>query len=197
VTDESCEAIMAAARSALCSHGYADLTMQAIADETELSKAALHYHFDSKHDLLVAVLDHLYEDFTDRVGDPPGETPAERLTAFIEGVLTPPEPDASEGFGTALLELAAQAPYDDAIRERLERFDAFVYERCRAYVAAGVADGTFRDVDPDTTARFLVTTIHGARMDHVAIGQSLADTRALLEQHIEEQLLAADRMEVE
>jgi AcrR family transcriptional regulator len=37
VTDDTCEAIMSATYRALCAHGYADLTMQDIADETDKS----------------------------------------------------------------------------------------------------------------------------------------------------------------
>ncbi|GAA0475047.1 hypothetical protein GCM10008985_34420 [Halococcus dombrowskii] len=58
-TDETIEEIMDATYRALCKHGYAALRMQDIADETTKSKAALHYHYDSKHDLLLSFLDYI------------------------------------------------------------------------------------------------------------------------------------------
>ena len=185
---------MAATYRALCTHGYADLTMQDIADRTDKSKAALHYHYDSKRDLLLAFLDHLNEAFTDRVRDPAGETPRERLVSVIDRVLSPPEPDADarEAFGTAMLELKAQAPYDEGVRERLQEIDTFLLETVRSPLREGVERGDFRDVDPDDTARFIVTAFEGAWTKHVAVDQDLACTRRMLRNYVETHLLAGD-----
>lgn len=187
MSDDVTEDTMDATYRALCEHGYADLTMQDIAEESDRSKAALHYHYDTKRALMLAFLDYLFAEFTDRAGDPDGDTPAERLGAFIETVLTPPERDdhSHEAFGTAILELEAQAPYDGDIRERLEAFDDFVFEHVRQYVAAGIEAGEFRAVDPEDTARFVVTAIDGARTRQVAIGQEMACSRRLLEAYVD------------
>jgi AcrR family transcriptional regulator len=191
MTDEPSDPIMEATYRALCSHGYASLTMQDIADETDLSTAALHYHYDSKHDLLVSFLDYLYGEFTDRVRDPPGDDPAERLERFIDAVLSPPEPDEDErvAFRTALLELKAQAPYDEDIRERLERVDRFLVDQARTLVAAGIEDGSFRPVDPDDTARFLVTALDGAATERVSTGQDTDCTRRMIHSYVETHLV--------
>lgn len=186
------EEIMAATYRALCEHGYAAMTMQDIADRTDVSTAALHYHYDSRRGLLLAFLDHLYEEFTDRVDDPAGDTPAERLLSFLDLVLTPPERGDRETFGTAILELAAQAPYDDAVRDRLRRFDEFLVDRIREYVAAGVEAGEFRDVDPDDVARFVVTTVDGARTKRVAVGGDVDRTRRALRTYVDAHLRVED-----
>jgi AcrR family transcriptional regulator len=197
MTDEDADPLMEATYRALCAHGYASLTMQDIADETDVSKAALHYHYDSKHDLLVSFLDYLYAEFTDRVRDPAGATPTERLESFIDDVLVPPEPDEDErvAFGTALLELKAQAPYDEDVRERLERFDSFLHEQARTVVAEGVETGEFRAVDPDDTARFLVTALDGAGTKRVSVGQDTDCTRRMLRSYVETHLVAGERNE--
>ncbi|MFB6166176.1 MAG: TetR/AcrR family transcriptional regulator [Haloarculaceae archaeon] len=195
MSDDVSAAIMDATYRALCEHGYADLTMQDIADETDKSKAALHYHFDSKHDLLVAFLEFLHEEFVDRVADPAGETPADRLMAFVDSVLTPPESDADErkAFKTAMLELKAQGPYDEAIRQRLEAFDETLYSQVRALIVAGIESGQFRDVDPDDTARFIVTALDGAQTKRVAVGQDIACTQRSLHHYVETHLVADSR----
>ncbi|MFB6092136.1 MAG: TetR/AcrR family transcriptional regulator [Haloquadratum sp.] len=165
--------------------------MQDIADETELSKAALHYHFDGKHDLLVSFLDHLYERFETRIDDPDGETPAERLTALVQCLVTK-QTDAP-AFQTALLEIKAQSPYDEAFRERLQRFDATFAARVRDHVARGVADGTFRaDLDPDEVASVLTTFVTGAQTRHVAVGHSPEASAAAIETYIDEALRPGD-----
>lgn len=51
--------ILEATNRALCEHGYAGLTVQRIADEASVTSAAIHYHFDTKEELLNAFLDDL------------------------------------------------------------------------------------------------------------------------------------------
>ncbi|RXK50130.1 TetR/AcrR family transcriptional regulator [Halorientalis pallida] len=192
---ETRDEIMSATYRALCTHGYADLTMQDIADETELSKAALHYHYDSKQELLESFLDFLYDEFTERVGDPPGETAPERLRALVEKVLSPPVEDDDErvAFKTAMLELKAQAPYDDGIRERLQRFDAFLHDEFRSILADGSDAGTVRaEVDPDDAARFLVTALDGAGTKQVAVGRDPDCARRMLTAYIDRTVTTDD-----
>jgi|APHM01.1.fsa_nt_gi Bacterial regulatory proteins, tetR family. len=223
MSDPADESMQATYR-ALCEHGYADVTMQAIADETDKSKAALHYHYDSKRDLLMAFLDFLYEEFTERVGAPaadkndPDAEPlaaagpvggdgverrsvevggrdgdaAARLLGFIDRVLDPPEddPERRREFQTAMLELKAQAPYDEAVRERMARFDAFLVRQVQALVEAGVESGVFRAVDPEDTARFIVTALDGAHTKQVAVGRDTDCTRRMLHGYVKTHLLA-------
>ncbi|MFB6085100.1 MAG: TetR/AcrR family transcriptional regulator [Halorientalis sp.] len=189
------EEIMSATYRALCTHGYADLTMQDIADETDLSKAALHYHYDSKQELLESFLDFLYDGFTERVGDPEGETASERLRTLIDSVLSPPVEDDDErvAFKTALLELKAQAPYDEGVRERLQRFDAFLHEEFETVLADGIEAGTIRaEVDPDDAARFLITALDGAGTKQIAVGQDPDCARRMLTAYVEDTLTADD-----
>jgi len=190
VTDAPTE-ILHATHRALREHGYAEVRMQDIADETDLSKAAIHYHYDCKHDLLVAFLDHLYERFAERIDDPAGDTPAERLHSLVDALLT--ERSETPAFRTALLEIKAQAPYDDAFRDRLRRFDETFSAAVRDLVAEGVADGTFRgDVDPDTVASALTTFMNGAQTRHVGVGHPPAESAATLHSYIDTALRSRD-----
>lgn len=50
------QAILAAARQAFISHGYAGASMEAIADAAPVSKPTLYNHFHSKQDLFAAVI---------------------------------------------------------------------------------------------------------------------------------------------
>jgi len=162
---------MCATYRALCRHGYADLTMQDIADEWSKSKAALHYHYDTKRGLLLAFLDHLFESYTDRVADADEGTPRERLHALVGDALDPPRAGAARELRTALFEVKAQAPHDDAFRERLERFDRYLHDEIRGIVGDGVDDGTFVDVDPSEVATLLVTFVNGAHSRRVTLGE--------------------------
>ena len=176
---------------ALCSRGYADLTMQDIADETDKSKAALHYYFDGKQDLLLRFLDHLNRDFLDRTADPAGETPAERLVDLLRTVLSTSEDDDYE-FTTAFMEIKAQAPYRDGYRERLERVDDSLRGRIARLVDEGIDAGQFAaGVDPDEVAEHVLTYVHGTWTRSAAVGADVDAMRERLIRHVDS-LLAAD-----
>ena len=189
MSDDAAEEIMCATYRALCTHGYADLTMQDIADESTKSKAALHYHYDSKHDLLCAFLEYLYGEFVERTGDIDAADPRERLLAFVDAVLE--KPDDGEGLETALLEIRAQAPYDPGFRDRLTNFETYLVAEFTDILEAGVDDGTFAaDIDPEDTARFLVTVVTGAATERVTVGRSVECTQRMLREYVGTHLLA-------
>lgn len=215
MTDETTDELMGATYRALCKHGYASLRMQDIADESTKSKAALHYHYDSKHDLLLAFLEYLYEQFEaelegdenggesgdkgkDEDGDGEKDDPATQLTTFIEQRLTPRDEDSHQEFQTAILEIKAQAPYDDAYRERLAEFDQLVYRRIRSLLENGIEQGVFRDdIDSEEAAEFLVTHINGAQIRHVTVGYPIETTRRMLLTHVEQHVFADDATRTE
>ncbi len=165
---------------ALCRHGFADVTMQDIADETDLSKASLHYHHESKEELFGTFLEHLYEEFRATTADPPGETPAEELVGLVRAVLS--TDDDSTSFTTAYLEIKAQAPYREGFHQRLERFDRHTRERVAELVAAGVEAGEFpADTDPEAVASFVTTHLHGTWTRSVVAGEVPAMRERLVE----------------
>lgn len=59
MNSETSAEIMEATRRALCEHGYADMTMQRIANNSSMTTATIHYHFDTKKELLNAFFDEL------------------------------------------------------------------------------------------------------------------------------------------
>jgi AcrR family transcriptional regulator len=192
-TDDTETAFMEATYCALCEYGYADVTMQDIADQTDRSKASLHYHFDGKDDLFQRFLTYLHEDFRKRTGDPPGETPAERLIALLQTVLSTPDEGEDVQFTTAFLEIKAQAPYNEGLRDRLRRIDEDLVAAVADLVAAGVDAGEFpAETDPDEVASFVSTYLHGTWTRSVAAGCDVDAMRERLVEYVAEDLLAAD-----
>ena len=191
MTDETIDDLMEATHRALCKHGYAELTMQDIAAESDKSKGTLHYHFESKQDLLESFLEYLLDRFEERTETVPGETPADRLHAFVDELLTPSDDDAEE-FRTAILEIKAQSPYNEAYRTRLNEFDTILQERIESLVAAGLEAGVFHAaVDPAETADFLVTLFHGAQTRASAVDRPPERTRQYIHEYIDETLRPA------
>lgn len=194
---DAAEDIVGATYRALCVHGYADLTMQDIADESGKSKSLIHYHYDSKHDLLCAFLDDLHDRFVERVDgvieEYEGDTAAETILGLYADLTTPRDDDRFPEFQTALMELKAQAPFDDAFRDRLVEFDRVLEERVEATVAVGIDSGEFRDeVDPETVADFFVTILLGAQSRHVTAGEDPAVIRSELDAYIDARLRSAE-----
>jgi len=170
---ETREQLLEATRQALCNHGFADLTMQAIADESDKSKAALHYHFDTKEQLLAATLEYLLEEFLEEVDVGENDDPETQLRGLIEAMLFGPngrEGDSSEHweFHTALLEVQSHAPHDETYRAQFtDNFDS-VRKVYAEIIRDGIKQGLFRDVDPEAVATHIMTSIKGARVHQVA-----------------------------
>jgi AcrR family transcriptional regulator len=184
--DEPADDIMAATYCALCEHGYAELTMQRIADHSSKSKAALHYHYDTKTELLEAFLDHVAEQFETEVTAASG-SPRTRLRSIVDRIFDPPRTDHGE-YATALLAIKAQAPYDDAYRERLRTLDERIQRLVAETVQDGVEQGVFAETDPQRVARFLATAADGAHARAVALDEDPAATRALVASYLEAEL---------
>jgi AcrR family transcriptional regulator len=184
---ETTDRIMRATYCALCRHGYAELTMQDIADESDLSKAALHYHYDSKAALLESFLEFLLDSFRIRVDAVESDGPRERLGALVELLFEPPGDDVDAEFRTAMLELKAQAPYAPALRERLTEFDAYLRGELTATLErAAAADLLRTDVTPETVAEFVVTVSSGAHTRRVALDRETTAAETALRDYVDD-----------
>jgi AcrR family transcriptional regulator len=196
-SDETTDDIVEATYCALCECGYADLTMQDMADRSETSKSALHYHYDTKHDLLLAFLDHLYDSFEERFATDPDADPLDRFAAVVAKALDEDDEERRD-LRTAMLEVRAQAPYDDDFREHLDEFDEYIAAELREIVADGIEAGVFRaDADPEAVAEFVVTVFDGAHVRSISNGRPLSATREHLGSYVERDLLADPDEEVE
>ncbi|MFC7203050.1 TetR/AcrR family transcriptional regulator [Haloferax namakaokahaiae] len=185
VSEPSTE-IMEATYHALCEHGYANLTMQRIADESSVTKAALHYHFDTKQELLNAFLGYLIDQFEARLACDASD-PRERLTTFLDAIFSTAS-DRDTDFAIALMGIKAQAPYQSQYRERLEEVDETMQSVVKDAVADGIESGLFDDVEPDTVAHTVVTLVNGSRVREVTLGEEPNEARSLVEAYLELEL---------
>lgn len=180
------EEIMEATYRAICEHGYAGLTMRDIADESEKSKATLHYHYDTKQELFLVFLDYLIEEFQERVDGLETEDPAEEVVE----ILTPRSEELTEGFRTAVLEMKAQSPYNEGFRRKLVEHEKSLSRRLEETVRRGVEEGVFRDeVEPSEAAEFLITLMNGLRERSVTVGKTDEELRETVEEYVETNLI--------
>jgi AcrR family transcriptional regulator len=175
---DTCDEILAATGRALCEHGYAALTMQAVAAESELSTAAIHYHYDTKDGLLEAFLDHLLDEFRARLATD-AANPNVRMRGFLDAVFG--QLELGDGFAVSLMELKSQAQFQATYRERFREIDAFVRGELAEIVADGVDAGQFDAADPEGVARHVAALVDAAHVRTVALDEDPAVTRELAE----------------
>jgi AcrR family transcriptional regulator len=178
--------LLESTRQALCKHGFADLTMQAIADESEKSKAALHYHFDTKEELLAETLAYLLEEFLAEVDTDVGDDPEARLRALVEAMLFGPNGRDGDSSGhwefhTALLEVQSHAPHDETYKAQFTDNYNHVKRLYTGIIEEGIETGVFEPVDAEATATHIMAVIKGARVHQVAteredIARTIHDT---------------------
>ena len=142
------EAILGAAFSALCEHGYADLTIKRIGEAFEKSPSLVYHHYDGKDELLLDLLEFLLDGFETAVSTDAFDLPPRgRLDAYVAAMTDPSDVDdehAPDGrFLTAVVELRAQAATDEAYRAHFDRSDRVFrrfLERSVREAAAATAD---------------------------------------------------------
>ena len=181
-SSDSNEEIMRATYRVLQEHGYADLTIKRIADEYGKSTAAVHYHYDTKDDLLVAFLDYILERFVNTIHEVETTDPEQRLNLLLDKLLVAPEDH--HDLLIAVLEMRSQAPYKEAFGKRFQQNDEYVRYMLKTVMDHGIQEGVFNDVDTEHTARALMTIVDGARARAVVLDET--DTLATARQTADE-----------
>lgn len=191
--------IMDGVYRALCDHGYAALTMQDIADECDKSTSLLHYHYDTKEDLLVTFLDQMLADYEEKIESRADQPPVDRLVEFVARFVFTPEDTERASFHLALLEMRSQGPFNERIRESLRRSDDLLRDALEETLEDGIEDGDFEPVDVEETAALFVAMLDGARTRQITLNEGgddeVAYTRTVAEQALEQlvdPLLAPD-----
>lgn len=152
------QAILAAAFSALCEHGYADLTISRIGEEFDKSPSLVYHHYDGKDELLVDLLEFLLDGFEESISTGGFDlSPRERIDTYVAATIDPGSvddeyaPDAQ--FLTAILELRAQAASDDAYRDHFDRSDRVFGDFLEESIREAAAEREARRDDERTTDR--------------------------------------------
>jgi len=187
------EAIMEATFRALAKHGYADLTVQAIADEFAKSKSLIHYHYDSKADLMVAFMAYLLDEFIAEVEGDEDADPRDRLRHMAEIVVRGlDDEEATRDFHAALLGMRAQAPFDEDLQGQLVENDRLIRGVVADIVREGIDAGQFRAVDPERYAALFRSAIEGAQSHDVILGDDAPTDAAFagIESYLIDDLLA-------
>jgi AcrR family transcriptional regulator len=176
--------IMRATYRALQEYGYADLTIKRIAEEYGKSTAAVHYHYDTKEDLIAKFLDYILDEFVDTIHDVETTDPAERLHLLLDKLLVAPQDQ--QDLLVAVLEMRSQAPYNEAFAKRFQQNDEYVRYMLRTVIDHGISEGIFNDVDSTHVARALMTIVDGGRTRAVVLDEedTLTTARQTAEEYV-------------
>lgn len=148
--DQRRAALLDAAATVFDRSGYAGATLEDVAREAGVGKTTLYHYFSSKAEILFGIhevfIDLLIEshDRRLRLGLGPDQLLLEVL-ADILGLM-----QTHRGHVRVFFEHHRELPAPDreVIRERRDRYEAMIQDVIRA----GIADGSFRQVDPSLSA---------------------------------------------
>lgn len=169
--------ILAAARRLLARDGFTALTLSAIAEEADESKASIGYHFGNKDGLVAALVDSLTHDanralIAECSSLPPG--PA-RLQALLEGE-SRIVADASSF--QAFFEVLPYALRDPALRRRV----AALYDGYRETVWRCISDADPEmTVDPRAFCALMIAVVDGLAIQY-CLDPEGADVAHVIEQ---------------
>ncbi|WP_152042125.1 TetR/AcrR family transcriptional regulator [Salinigranum salinum] len=181
--------IMRATYAALTKHGYADLTIQRIADEFDKSKSLLYHHYDGKDALLVDFVGFLIDQFEAEMEATDDAAPPRRLDEFFDRLLPVAAPEERCEFDRVYVELRAAAAHDPTFRAKFTETDHALRDRLADVLRAGMESGDFREGDPVRIAEFLLATTLGTLVGGATSDDGWqANIRAELDAHVSARL---------
>lgn len=186
--------IMFATYEALQKHGYAGLSIQRIADESEHTKSTFYHHFDGKEDLLLSFAEFILENFQRAFEYESSGDPERDLKLFLGLLLGEygdgDESDTDEMLG-AYIELRSQAVRNEAFRETFTRTSDQYVDHLAGIIEEGIDQGVFDEVDPQATAGFLLTMADGAiLLKTTRTDDPMAQLHAEIETYIDHEVVA-------
>jgi len=153
--DDRKQRILAVAQRLLTRNGWRNTTLGQIAGGAGISTAGLLHHFESKEQLLQAVLD-ARDVYDDANGDLSGDIPAEVAKVAERFRRTP------DLVGTFVILLIENLDPDAALRGRLVRRYRDAVDLVADAIRQGQSAGRYRaDLDPRVKAVEIVAFVHG------------------------------------
>lgn len=182
------ELLLEATVRVLSAEGIQGLTLRKVAEKAEKNRGLVHYYFESKSHLLASLLDHILEGTRELMDLDSADDPTEQLWRALTFHAYGPggEDSAGRHYYEALLQLQALAANDEEIRRRLTRNHRYLVEVVSDIIRKGIANGSFRQTDPEALAMFLLSAIDGART--VDLATDIDSARKLTLERLDEYL---------
>jgi AcrR family transcriptional regulator len=148
VSEERKNQILEAAMVVFSRNGFLGARMDDIVAESGLSKGTLYWYFDSKEEIIISLLKHLFDqEMTGLVTiqDKPGTT-SDRLLQFTKDSMNSLEQII--GDLPIAFEFYAMSFRHEGVREKLKTYFRQYLEKIPPLVQQGIERGEFREVNP-------------------------------------------------
>ncbi|ELB93162.1 TetR family transcriptional regulator [Rhodococcus wratislaviensis IFP 2016] len=162
--------ILKAAAKVMQHTGFHQMSMQALADEANVSVGLLYNYFGNKEEILRATITAILDAFRDQLepamaaaGDDPVERLAAGIRRFVEIV--------DENLDAVALTYRESRTLDPAGRETLKRLEIATSAPLRAVLTEGIDAGVMNPVDVDLIVFDLVLLAHGWSLKHWHFGR--------------------------
>ncbi|MHC3000812.1 TetR/AcrR family transcriptional regulator [Gordonia sp. GN26] len=145
--------------------GFHQMSMQALAEEAQVSVGLFYKYFGGKEEILLAAIVDILEAFRDQLQpamDRAGDDPVEQLIAGFRQYAT----IVDENRDAVVLTYRESRTLDAAGRERIKELEVETSAPMRAAVTAGIEAGLILDVDADLVVFDLMMLAHGWALKH-------------------------------
>jgi AcrR family transcriptional regulator len=160
------EQILAAARTVLQHEGAAALSTRLVAQEAGVNLSLIHYHFDSREGLLLAVLERMDQELLDRQRRM-YRGPAPSLADQWQQAIDFYREDLRSGYVRSLMELTGHGYSNPALASRLREVLKGWRELIRQVAAEALPRLGIDAMTPEEVAAAVVTYWYGMEMQHV------------------------------
>lgn len=173
--------ILDAAIDALAEYGYANCSMQRIADHAEVDKRMLHYYFGDRNGLTVQIAervgDRLLAGFTSAIEglSGPREIAAAGFESLWENVVAEPRLHAVH------LGLVSAAVTDDSLRAQVARIRDRYSEVILQLAERGRKAGLELRLNDETLVGLILAGLNGLTVDYLQRGETQELTQSLAE----------------
>jgi len=161
VTDERTSQIITAAEDVFTKKGFAEARMDDIAEETGLSKGTLYLYFKSKDDLIIAILDRIFQrEFKafDEM-DYSKMSSTEIVNRFVDTVAT--DIKLMLRLMPIAYEFLALAFRNKTVQKALKAYVNRYMNILVPIIENGIASGEFKEVDPKEVAIAMGAVLEG------------------------------------
>jgi TetR/AcrR family transcriptional repressor of bet genes len=158
--------LMEATIDCIAAHGFADLTLADVAKNAGLSVGIVNFYFKSKDQLLIETLRHLVDDYIKQTNDNirnAGQSAAAQLEAAIESDFH--RAIANRKKVTVWYAFWGETRWRPEFLKICQELSDRFHAETRDLFARLIAEGGYRDLDPDLVARGFDAMIDGLWLD--------------------------------
>lgn len=146
--------------------GYTYTSMDEVVQQSGVSKSNVYYHFSSKEELLLAVIDFWIIIYREKLADILKQTNLtleEKMLTFLQSLAEEIEERDYQG-SCPFITFIMQAPKNDRqVQEKINHFFDYLTRICEGLIQEGINTKAFReDINVKETAEIFVNNLEGA-----------------------------------